>query len=298
MNTGLCKNPDDRELAHRFEFVCASSLTRDVYSLAVRLPGRLAGVVGIPRGGMVPAALLASTLNLPLYQVDPKRGLRLIGSGSRVTARKSKRTPLLVVDDFVCSGATMSAATAVIPERVPVVSAAVYVRSQSRASVDCYGRIVDSTIVSEWNLFRRELVRRLASSLENVLIPNHKCERETNSSSPIWIPRECSIPLVVTARPESRRVETLEMLGRFGIQVDRLIMRPSTTSAAADASAFASYKSRAFAQSEASLFIESHGVVAQRIAHFARKPVLCTAERRIFYAKDKHCNGESTCSAS
>ena len=58
--------------------------------------GYYRGIVGVGRGGLIPAVVFSHRFNLPLYPITPRQGL--IFGGERI----------LVVDDLVDTGSTLS----------------------------------------------------------------------------------------------------------------------------------------------------------------------------------------------
>src|SRR4051812_30935758 len=51
------------------EWISTARLARDATLLAGLLPLDVAGIVGVPRSGLIPAAIVATYLHLPLYEL-------------------------------------------------------------------------------------------------------------------------------------------------------------------------------------------------------------------------------------
>ncbi len=94
-----------------------TDMNRQILTLLPYLPTDVDVVVGIPRSGMLPATILSLHLNCLLADVHGFLDGRVLANGPRYNhARKSKKPPrrILVVDDFVSTGAQLQQAKNII----------------------------------------------------------------------------------------------------------------------------------------------------------------------------------------
>ncbi|MFN3076408.1 MAG: xanthine phosphoribosyltransferase [Alphaproteobacteria bacterium] len=117
----------------------------------VEFAGNYQGIVAVSRGGLVPAAVLATCLDI--RKVETISVASYEGS-NRGEVRLLKEAPAagdgegwLVVDDLVDSGATARTVRSLLPRARYVV---VYAKSDGEAVVDDYGVLVEP---SEWLRF-------------------------------------------------------------------------------------------------------------------------------------------------
>jgi glutamine phosphoribosylpyrophosphate amidotransferase len=87
----------------KLAYITSPQLVADALSLAQSIPWsvvkRLRGVVGIPRSGLIPAAVIAQAWNLPMLSLSGEvmHGHRVVRSGGG---------ELLLVDDSIYRGRT------------------------------------------------------------------------------------------------------------------------------------------------------------------------------------------------
>jgi xanthine phosphoribosyltransferase len=114
------------------------------------------GIIAITRGGLVPAAVLASALDirfidticLSSYSNDHRQDdMYVIKTAQQTTQEKGK--DLIVVDDLVDSGRTLSLVRAMLPDAYYV---SVYAKPAGKKYVDTFSVAVDQNtwIVFPW----------------------------------------------------------------------------------------------------------------------------------------------------
>ena len=151
-----CTRCPDREpppVAHRFEWISTARLLRDAIVLAGLLPGDCKGVVGVPRSGLIPASVMATSLHLPLWTLEGNSLRRCFVPASRAGGLPARGGRLAVVDDTTFTGAAIRRVRAVLAGR-PAVYCAVYVNSlrpASRAAVDLFAVELPAPHLLEWN---------------------------------------------------------------------------------------------------------------------------------------------------
>lgn len=277
----------------------AEMISAAVTGLLPKLPDDLAGVCGVTRSGMLPAAALAAHLHLPLWSVSQHQGDPTpLSPGSRGALSRGGR--LVIVDDTVYSGAAMRG----LRHRLGGaghVFAAVYARPEAADAVDVHGETLPSPHLLEWNLFNSGILAGhainpalrggVACDFDGVLcedLPPGVDEAADPAGYAAWLadarplqlPRRLPVPLVVTFRRECHRAATLAWCARWGVRVGRLVMHPSAEPLRVfDAAA---HKGLAFRDSPCALFVESDPAQAQAIARVAGKPVACPAAGRVF----------------
>ncbi len=273
--------PPAPRTAAPYRWVSTADLAADAVALAGRLPPDVSGVAGVPRSGMIPAAVIATHLHLPLYELATGGQLRRLGHGSRGRAFgfHARGGPVAVVDDTVYGGGAMRTARAGVKE--PAVFAAVYARPEAAGAVDVYARLLPSPHLLEWNLFNCGVAvgnahdpvfgAGVAADLDGVIL--HDAHSGGPALTPYLVPRTVTLPLVVTGRPEGHRGATVRQLAAAGARYARLVMRPD---AAPDTpEAHAAHKARHYAASRCGFFVESDPAQARLIFELSGKPVVC-----------------------
>jgi hypoxanthine phosphoribosyltransferase len=255
------------------------------------LPAKLAGIIGVSRSGLTPAALLCQHLHLPLWilrqdatpaQHDAAtwagRGdIIPAGNGWRIASRPATGGPLLVVDDTQMTGRSIARAREVVARELPgreVLYTAVYKNPQlPQRSVDYYAAALLKPHFLEWNLFNSVHLPHTAFDFDGVLTRD-------GTNEPQYLPRKGRVPLIVTGRSERHRAASLGWLAHWGVKVNRLVMFPGETPR--EPLPIARYKAEHFANSGLAYFVESCPEQAAEIAAIVRRPVICPAAGKVF----------------
>ncbi len=275
----------------RFEWVSTARLAADAALLAARLPPDAAGIAGIPRSGMIPAAVIATLLQLPLFELTEDGELRQLGHGSRGRnlGFAAGGGPLVVIDDSVYGGGAMHKARATIARlQRRALFAAVYVRPEARRIVDLAGRELPSPHLFEWNVMNngpfggnaRNPVYGAGIACDFDGIFCHDAESGGPVGSPYLLPRKVSVRLIVTGRQERNRPATEAWLRRWGVRWERLEMLPDAEPFSAEAAA--RHKAKHFRASGCGFFLESDPWQAAEIFARSGKPVICPIAGRVF----------------
>lgn len=126
-------------------------LHRDTWALAGRLRARgpFRGIVAVARGGLVPAAILARALDLPLVETVciASYDHRVQGEPRVLKSLSGDGQGWLVVDDLVDSGATARAVRAMLPGAH---YATLFAKPAGRPFVDTFVAEVDQAV---WIVF-------------------------------------------------------------------------------------------------------------------------------------------------
>lgn len=250
-------------------------------------------VVGVPRSGMIPAAMIATHLNMPLADV--------VGYGQGIVhGRSGKALPpgrrVLLVDDSCNKGRAMARAVEMLPKGTRITRLAVYGPYQvDPASVldislaECPGPRVFA-----WNMAKHRRLPRWGFDFDGVLCRDiEKAENDDgpryaeflDTVEPLFVPRR-PIGHIITGRAEKYRAATEAWLARYGVEFEALHMTPWHTKAERmDAMRFAggrgAWKAAKVRELGVEMFIESCPKQAGIIAREAGVPVWCTATQEV-----------------
>ena len=134
---------------------------RDARALAWRLSsaGPFSAVVGISRGGLVPAAVVArelgirvvETVSIASYDYDKQGEIQVLKQISAAVIGPNKGAGVLIVDDLVDTGATARVVREILPNAH---FATVYAKPQGRPLVDTFVTEVsqDTWIYLPWDM--------------------------------------------------------------------------------------------------------------------------------------------------
>src|SRR5690606_15176720 len=118
---------------------------------------------------------------------------------------------------------------------VSAIAAAVYVNPFARVKPDVWVRDLPWPHLLEWNLFNSVLSPSMAVDFDGILC--HDCPPQDDDDGPryarflrevqpLYVMRKTVVQLIVTARLEKYRPQTLDWLARHGIAVKTLVMGP------------------------------------------------------------------------
>lgn len=280
------------------EFRSVSDLNRDIVRWSATLPRDIDLVVGVPRSGLLAAALLALHMQLPLTDVRGLQAGRLLGGGARlgeveeqIVIEKARR--ILVVDDSVYTGQAITQAKASLGDFADRTQfAAVYASPMSKKVVDHYHSVVPQPRAFEWNILHHPLLEQSCMDIDGVLCPDPTYEQNDDGvnyleflcRAPVRLVPSVKVAYLVTSRLEKYRAETEGWLRQAGVQYGELVMHQAGTAAERrQANDHGTFKAGVFRKLGAPLFIESDIDQAVVIANGAGKPVYCTDERQMIY---------------
>jgi orotate phosphoribosyltransferase len=275
-------------LGTRFRWHSTKQLIADALVLAAKLPADVVGVAGIPRSGMIPAAVIATVRHVALWQLTEDGHLQRLGHGSRGRSWPFPESGrVAVVDDSVYGGAAMRKARAAL-RGVPAIFAAVYVRPEAASVVDLFGGFAPSPHLFEWNLTNSgpftghaadpAYGAGVACDFDGIFC--HDADSGGPVGTPYLAPRTQPCRLIVTGRPERDRAVTEEWMRRHGATWERLVMLPDGDEGTA--ASIAAHKARHYRDSKCGFFLESDPEQAERIFNLAGRPVICPRIERIF----------------
>lgn len=275
----------------RYVWVSTQQLVQDAIALASALPHDLAGVIGIPRSGILPASVIATHLHLPLFTIRNGEIVEL-PAGSRGRTVVPRGHWWVVCDDSVYGGLAMQRVMALAALRNrPMLRAAVYVRPEAAHQVDVIGRILPSPHLFEWNLANNGPMAGLAVDpvfgsgvafdLDGIIV--HDSESGGVVGQPYLVPRAQVVPLIVTGRSQSHLLPTRRQITQLGVRYRRLVMRPAEVPD--DQVEIARWKGAVYRDSRCGFFLESSQEQAKIIHQVSGKPVICPRAGRVYYCE-------------
>lgn len=242
-------------------------------------------VVGIPRSGMIPASIIATSLQLPLADIHGYAlGIASGPSGARTGAGRR----VLLVDDSCNKGRAMARAVAIVRGKAErITRLCVYGPYQvdpkdviDIAFEDCHGPRVFG-----WNMWKHIRLSRWGFDFDGVFCRDPlKVENDDGpayarflcDAEPVFLPRR-PIGHVVTCRLEKYRAATEDWLRRHGVQFQGLHMMPFATKAERMAAGNrGGWKAGIIRKLGVEMFIESCPKQAGIIAREAGVSVWCT----------------------
>lgn len=298
------RHPHSRPFTSRdLEWISTQDLAEDALKLVQYVDPDTCGIIGVPRSGLIPAAIVATHCHLPLFELT-RTGIRELGAGSRGGKWKVpyQNRKYLLIDDSSHNGGAMLRARNVL-NGVNVTYAAVYTLTPE--TVDVYSRILDQVHIFDWNIFNNYILRggaidpRLRGEgfmmdWDGILSPDttfrHTDKEEQrviewiqNVRPMRWIPRFSEIPYVVSFRLEKHRKYHEEWLNRWNIRVNNLVLHKASTFAERDSHfSVAEHKGKRFKETACTIFVESCPKQSKIIAEVSGKPVLCPVERKFY----------------
>lgn len=282
-------------------YLTTDDLARDALSLIPRLPPDITAVYGSARSGLVPATLLAEMLHLPLTVIRNRQGDTIpAGNGWRLLEglpRKPGR--ILVVDDTTMTGNSLLRVKQIL-EGTPgeKIYCAVYVNPAAVTKPDLWARDLPWPHLLEWNLYNSVLLDSFALDFDGILCRDcpagddddgPRYRKFLREVPPLHLVRKRPIKLIVTARLQKYRPETVSWLDRWGIRVKQLVMGPWPSKVERSRHDVSAWKAgelqrwfRRASGIKPRMFIESDPRQARKIAEMTGGLIVCPAARRCF----------------
>lgn len=283
--------------------ITVAELNQDIVNGLCKIPMDIDVIVGVPRSGMLIAALIALHMNKPLTDIDSYVNGKLYESGhtKNISANidsVSLVKKILIVEDSSYSGRSIKEAKAKVSSindnSVEKIFFAAYVTREAADNVDIYFRIVNPPRVFEWNFMHNTLLERACVDIDGVLCEdptkeeNDDGEKYTNfilNARPKYIPTR-KIGWIVTSRLEKYREQTEIWLKKYGIEYDHLVMmNVATAEERQRLGNHARFKAEVFKkESSAIWFVESEKRQAKEIAEISGKDVFCIDSNYVYQA--------------
>lgn len=264
-------------------------------------------VVGIPRSGIAPAAMIATFLQLPF--AEPSNLAQQIIIGRSNSPKKLPLNPrILLVDDSVNKGGAMAKATEQVRQALFATS-----RTFKITRLAVYGpyqvehpeKLVDISLTTDvrgprafaWNMFKHIRLPRWGFDMDGVLCrdPVNKENDDgprylefIKNAEPLFLPTRPCGP-IVTARLEKYRKPTEDWLQRHRVSYHSLHMMPYANKAERmKAGNRGGWKAETFMGIDTGykkeLFIESSPKQSKIIAREAGLQVWCTGDQTLYGA--------------
>jgi uncharacterized HAD superfamily protein len=257
-----------------------------------RIPEDVDVVVGVPRSGLMAAALVALSRNLPLADMTGFSEGRLLGAGT-TRGHKGLKKPfsdlrhVLMVDDSFYTGAAMERARTTLTAAQPdkhYTFCAIYGVPEAANKLDILLEIVPMPRIFQWNLMHHSALAKACVDIDGVLCVD-PTEAE-NDDGPAYLRFLAeAVPLhkatqrigtLVTSRLEKYRPQTEAWLAEQHIDYDRLVMLDLPDMATRRRLGnHGEFKGKFYRDSAAILFIESDLGQAETIVRLSGKPVIC-----------------------
>lgn len=248
-------------------FIRSSQFQFDILNLIAKIPPDVTAIAGVARSGLSAATMLSMYLHLPMITIRQTMGdVIQTGNGWRLGGSKhvNPRTEkILIVDDTVMTGNSLKAIAPLVDREFGnAVYSAIYVNPLAHRKPDIWSVDLPWPHLLEWNVFNSILSPSAAMDFDGILC--HDCPPESDddgprylefirNAQPLYVPRRCPVPLIVTARIERYRAETENWLRRHGIAWHRLVMHPAKNLSDRRRDNIAAYKARHY-----SLWAKSH----------------------------------------
>jgi len=296
----------------KWQYIKTSKLVEDSLRLANQIPSDCSGIIGVARSGILPATVISTHLQLPLYTVHARDRLFIEEIKSQSLQRgldyrtiKPKDGPKVIIDDTVHGGGSFGVIKSLAIENYKY--AAVYVRPNKTSAVDYYVETLNSPHFLEWNMFNNSYVcggpeyspfyGGIAFDFDGILCKDPEAGVDRGDPNK-WImelqpthirPLHYKIPLIITNRLESWREPTVKWLNKYSINYDKIEMYQKSLDER-DANfmqAVIEHKADKFKRSDCYLMVESDPQQAQLIHQYSQKPVLCPAEGKFYMTSFK-----------
>jgi orotate phosphoribosyltransferase len=277
-------------------WISYADLHADVVSFSAALPRDLAGVVGVPRSGLMAASLLALHRHLPLADTDTfARTGAFYAPGLRLGDTPPRDGKVLLLDDSAFTGRSIDRACEQIRQsgqcsRFEVLRGALYVVPAAAGQLDVFYRIVAMPRVFEWNWLAHQHLPQWMCDLDGVLCRDPPVfddggpayEAAIGDAVPLYLPRR-PVGALVSCRLERWRPTTEAWLRRHHVAARELILHPAPSAEARRRRGhYGRWKGEHYGASRCTLFVESSALQAPAIARVAQKPVLCLEDKRLY----------------
>ncbi len=291
-------------------FITSAQMQEDIKLLCSKIPPDTTAIAGVARSGLSVATMVSMYLHLPMVTIRQNlHDVVQTGNGWRLGDQKHvvpKAEKVVIVDDTVMTGNSLRHLTPMVKAQfaADVVTAAVYVNPLATTKPDIHAVDLGWPHLLEWNLFNSVLSPNMACDFDGILCYDcHPGQDDDGrayidfirNAKPLYLPRKTEIPLIVTARIEKYREDTLLWLSRHGVKVKKLVMHPARTLAERRRDDITAFKARVFdkwAQKHRPVppplaFIESDDWQAKLISQkSAGKMVICPGSAKVYGGKN------------
>ncbi len=270
-------------------FISYAELAKDVRIWAEDL-GCYDVVLGVPRSGLIPAAMLAMAWNCKLSTPILYNQGKYLDGGQRDRSAGGER--VFLVEDSWLTGKSLITAHSLVPQA----DAGVVYTSEKGISTKYgtkiyYARVVPMSRVFEWNVFHHFWLQQSCMDIDGVLCVDPTREENDDgpkyahflrTAKPKWIPT-VKVGHLVTSRLEKYRAATEAWLKAYGVDYGTLHMLDCKDARERRRhNMHARHKARVAKQVNAKMFIESSYRQAGEIFQMCEIPTLCTDHMMMF----------------
>ena len=211
-----------------FNYITYARLIADTLLLAKRIPNKYDAIIGIPRSGLIPAAIIGFHFNLPVITPSEFVSNQYINS-NRI--KKSELKRVLLVDDSIGSGRTLKKNIDLI-KGVDIDTAVIYTNAKIHKLTYTFRQIIDPRIF-QWNVLNHGHLKTACVDIDGVLCKDPTIIEDDNkpneiinhiiNAEPLHVPK-LPIFAIITNRIEKYRPETVGWLAKHNIKYEQLIM--------------------------------------------------------------------------
>lgn len=285
-----------KKKAQFFTIKTAVDLT---YKFLDIIPNEYDCIIGIPRGGLLFANIIACHYGRPL--ATPEGFIRgEVWFAKDVPLKPEEYKSILLVEDSIYTGKQLQEAKQKLLNYDPslnIKTATIFATVDNLANkprVDYCLITQRSWTYSEWNLLTSlinfKMANRLAVDMDGVLCFDCPPEIDIDeilylnwlqNTSPKFIP-SCKITAIITSRLEKYRPETEEWLRKHKIQYERLLMMPLKSKNQKTLERVSEFKANSLKQIDASWYWESNLNEAEAIFRLSGVPVFCFENMQLY----------------
>ena len=294
LNNPKSKCPRDRWDQKEIEFISYEHLAQVTRGILGQFLSDTSIVVGIPRSGMLPASIIATSAHLPLYSLREGK-LQYVGGGYRSPLESNHIKKILLVDDSISTGFCMTRCLENIRKEIDcdITTAAIFVSPDTSFVPDIIGQWLQSPHWFEWNLLNAITATLTAVDMDGVLCNDTPIEQleemefGIRDAWPLTIPRYIAVRAIITSRLQVHKKITKDWLKLHQVEYDNLILGPWYSPNERTLDNVVEFKAKEYIKCGAKLFIESDDIQAQKIATYANKPVLCWSNQKLYNSPSK-----------
>jgi orotate phosphoribosyltransferase len=247
------------------------------------LPKNFDVIIGIPRGGLLIANVLACKLNTALSTPNEFINGNVWYSTNSNVIQPKKYSRLLLIEDSIRSGHLLQQEYRRLKTHNPsldIKCGSLFInKDQTKSNIDYYLTYQKDEEPIEWNMptsFNMDC--NVAVDLDGILC------RDDNQEEPLYIP-SFTVKAIITGRPEKERYETEAWLKRNNVHYKKLIMYDGTVENKTQKEV-SKYKARNIIDINAAFYWESDVKEAALIANQAVIPVYCPSAHKIISPKN------------
>ncbi|MBR1850471.1 MAG: phosphoribosyl transferase [Bacteroidales bacterium] len=276
------------------EYVSIAKLAEIIRRNISRVPRTTDLVVGVPRSGMIPAAIIALSLNLRFTDLDSFVEGHIYGAGhSSESIRHNDYRNILVVDDSIATGRSMDE----VKERLKpfegeynITYAAILASDVDHPQIDFYMEVIPHPRFFEWNIWRNHVMHSTMVDIDGVLCEDPEIDDDgkeyinfLNTAAPKYIPH-LKVDTIISCRLEKYRQPTVNWLSANKVEYNNLVLLDLPDKASRIKwGNHGQWKASHYANSDATLFIESSARQAEIIARLSYKPVFCIETNQLLH---------------